>query len=143
MTIEWENEIREIEKTGQNAGWEDVLNFYGNRGIREDIEKGNITVLDESVWMEIDVCGLLRFRKVKAISNFTVYYDGTYHNAYTSYQLGSLDHIFRIDCHMLDLRHLPENTEKTKQELLLDFINTYAGVLDNRLPPVPKGILKV
>ena len=137
MTIEWENEIREIEKNGQNAGWEDVLNFYGNRGIREDIEKGNITVLDEGIWMKIDVCGLLRFRKIKAISNFTVYYDGTYHNAYTSYQLGSLSHKFAFDNETLDLIHV-ENPRR--REMLLEFIKRNTEPV---LPPVPKGILKI
>ena len=137
MTSEWENEIREIERNGQNAGWEDVLNFYGNRGIREDIEKGNITVLDEGIWMKIDVGGLLRFRKVKAISNFTVYYDGTYHNAYTSYQLGSLNHKFAFDNETLDLNSV-ENPRR--REMLLEFIKRNT---EPTLPPIPKGILKL
>ena len=137
MTIEWENEIREIEKNGQRDDWEDVLNFYGNRGIREDIEKGNITVLDKGVWMKIDVCGLLRFRKVKAISNFTVYYDGSYRDAYTSYQLGSLSHKFAFDNETLDLIHV-ENPRR--REMLLEFIKRNT---EPALPPVPKGILKI
>ena len=138
MTIEWENEIREIERNGQNADWEDVLNFYGNRGMREDIENGNITVLDKGVWMKINARGsLLSFRKVKAISNFTVYYDGSYYNAYDSYQLGSLSHKFAIDNETLDLIHV-ENPRR--REMLLEFIKRNTELA---LPPVPKGILKL
>lgn len=137
MSIEWENEIREIEKNGQSYDWEDVLRFYEKRGIREDIENGNITVLDESVWMKIDICGLLRFRKVKAISNFTVYYDGSYHNSYTSYQLGSLSHKFAFDNETLDLIHV-ENPRR--REMLLEFIKRNT---EPPLPVVPKGILKL
>ena len=103
MTSKWEYEIKEIEKNGQRDDWEDVLDFYEKRGIRADVENGNITVLDESVWMKIDICGLFKFRKVKAISNYTVYYDGSYYDAYTAYQLGSLSHKFAFDKETLDL----------------------------------------
>ena len=75
MTSEWEQEIRLLERETQISKWEDVLKFYKSRGIYEDIEKGNIIVLDEAVWMKINICGVRRFRKVKAVSNFTVYYD--------------------------------------------------------------------
>ena len=100
-------------------------------------------ILDEGVWMEIS--RLFNdgwyFEKVRCITEHDVYFDGSDYAG--SIAMGSLDHIFKIDGHVLDIRHLPENSEKTKQELLLEFINTYAGVLDNRLPPVPKGILKI
>lgn len=137
MSIEWENEIREIEKNGQSYDWEDVLRFYEKRGIREEVENGKITVLDESVWMKIDICGLLRFRKVKAISDFTVYYDGSYRNSYTSYQLGSLSHKFAFDKETLDLIHV-ENPRR--REMLLEFIKRNT---EPPLPVVPKGILKL
>lgn len=137
MSIEWENEIREIEKNGQSTDWEDVLKFYEKRGIREEVENGDIIVLDESVWMKIDICGLFRFRKVKAIANFTVYYDGSYHNSYTSYHLGSLDHRFTIDGETLDLTHI-ENPRR--REMLLEFIKRNT---EPPLPVVPKGILKI
>lgn len=137
MSNEWEDEIRKIEKNGQRDNWEDVLKFYEKHGIREDVENGNITVLDKSVWMKININGLYRFRKVKAISNFTVYYDGCYYNAYTSYQLGSLDHRFTIDGETLDLTHI-ENPRR--KEMLLEFIKRNT---EPPLPPVPKGILKI
>ncbi|MBQ2654902.1 MAG: hypothetical protein IJQ67_00740 [Bacilli bacterium] len=81
------------------------------------------------------------FEKVRCITEYDVFFDGS--DSTGSIAMGSLGHIFKIDSHVLDIRHLPEDTEKTKQELLLEFINTYAGVSDDRLPPVPKGILKV
>lgn len=137
MTSEWENEIREIEKNGQRDSWEDVLKFYEKRGIREDIEQGNIIVLDEAIWMKINICGVQKFRKVKAISNFTVYYDGSYYDAYTSYHLGSLDHRFTIDGETLDLTHI-ENPRR--REMLLEFIKRNT---EPPLPVVPKGILKL
>lgn len=87
--------------------------------------------------MKININGLYRFRKVKAISNFTVYYDGCYYNAYTSYQLGSLDHRFTIDGETLDLTPL-ENPRR--REMLLEFIKRNT---EPPLPPVPKGILKL
>ena len=73
MTSEWEQEIQLLERETQISHWEDVLKFYKSRGIYEDIEKGNIIVLDEAVWMKINICVVQRFRKVKAVSNFTVY----------------------------------------------------------------------
>lgn len=135
MTSEWENEIREIERNGQRGDWEDTLKFYEGRGIREDIENGNTTVLDESVWMKINIHGTMCFRKVKAISNFTVYYDGCYN--YSSYELGSLNHKFAIDKETLDLTNI-ENPRR--KEMLLEFIKRNT---EPPLPPVPKGILKI
>lgn len=137
MTSEWENEIREIEENGQSYDWEDVLKFYEKRGIREEVENGDITVLDESVWIKIDICGVFRFRKVKAIANFTVYYDGSYRNSYTSYQLGTLTHKFKIDNETLDLTHIES---PRRREMLLEFIKRNT---EPALPPIPKGILKI
>lgn len=137
MTIEWENEIKEIEKNGQRDGWEDVLKFYEKRGIRADIERGNITVLDESVWIKINICGLFRFRKVKAISDYTVYYDGSYYEAYTAYQLGSLNHKFAFNNETIDLSSVET---PRRREMLLEFIKRNT---EPALPPVPRGILKI
>lgn len=137
MSNEWKDEIRKIERNGQKDKWEDVLKFYKSRGIYEDIENGNITVLNKSIWMKININGLYRFRKVKAISNFTVYYDGSYYNVYDTYQLGFLDHRFTIDDETLDLTHI-ENPRR--REMLLEFIKRNT---EPPLPPVPKGILKL
>ena len=137
MTSEWQYEIEEIEREGQKDTWEDVLKFYEKRGIREEVEKGDITVLNESVWMKIDIFGVMRFRKVKAISDFTVYYDGSYYNAYTSFQLGSLPHKFTIDKETIDLSKIET---PRRREMLLEFIKRNT---EPPLPPIPKGILKL
>ena len=137
MTSEWEEEIQLLERETKISNWEDVLKFYKNRGIYEDIEQGNIIVLNEAVWMKINIFGVQRFRKVKAISNFTVYYDSCYRNLYSSFQLGSLDHRFTIDGETLDLTHV-ENPRRRK--MLLEFIKRNT---EPPLPPVPKGILKL
>lgn len=137
MTSEWEQEIQLLERETKISNWEDVLKFYKNRGIYEDIEQGNIIVLDKAVWMKINIFGVQRFRKVKAISNFTVYYDSCYRNLYSSFQLGSLDHRFTIDGETLDLTHV-ENPRR--REMLLEFIKRNT---EPPLPPVPKGILKL
>ena len=113
MTSEWEQEIQLLERETQISHWEDVLKFYKSRGIYEDIEKGNIIVLDEAVWMKINICGVQRFRKVKAVSNFTVYYDSCYRNLYNSFQLGSLDYRFTIDGETLDLTHIENPRRRT------------------------------
>jgi hypothetical protein len=137
MTSEWEEEIQLLERETKISNWEDVLKFYKNRGIYEDIEQGNIIVLDKAVWMKINIFGVQRFRKVKAISNFTVYYDSCYRNLYSSFQLGSLDHRFTIDGETLDLTHIENPRRRT---MLLEFIKRNT---EPPLPPVPKGILKL
>jgi hypothetical protein len=137
MTSEWEEEIQLLERETKISNWEDVLKFYKNRGIYEDIEQGNIIVLDKAVWMKINIFGVQRFRKVKAISNFTVYYDSCYRNLYSSFQLGSLDHRFTIDGETLDLTHIENPRRRT---MLLEFIKRNT---EPSLPPVPKGILKL
>ena len=137
MTSEWEEEIQLLERETKISNWEDVLKFYKNRGIYEDIEQGNIIVLNEAVWMKINIFGVQRFRKVKAISNFTVYYDSCYRNLYSSFQLGSLDHKFTIDGETLDLTHIENPRRRT---MLLEFIKRNT---EPPLPPVPKGILKL
>jgi hypothetical protein len=137
MTSEWEEEIQLLERETKISNWEDVLKFYKNRGIYEDIEQGNIIVLDKAVWMKINIFGVQRFRKVKAISNFTVYYDSCYSGLYSTFHLGSLDHRFTIDGETLDLTHV-ENPRR--REMLLEFIKRNT---EPSLPPVPKGILKL
>lgn len=139
---DWLDKIRGIGNFRQQYTWVEICERYG---FDKDYMKKQYkaVILDEGVWMEISRTfgDGWHFAKVRCITENNVYLDGSDYNGFIS--VGSLDHIFKIDDHMLDIRHLLENAEKTKQELLLKFINTYAGVLDNRLPPVPKGILKL
>ena len=138
----WLGKIKVSSNFQQRYTWNELCERYK---FDEDHMKNHYkaVILDEGVWMEISRLfnDGWHFEKVRCITEYDVYFDGSDFTG--SIAIGSLSHIFKIDGHALDLRHLPENTEKTKQELLLDFIHTYAGVSDNRLPPVPKGILKI
>lgn len=138
----WLGKIRVSSNFHQEYTWDYICKRYGFD--EDSIKKHHkAVILDEGVWMEISRIfnDGWYFEKVRCITEHNVYFDGS--DSTGSLAMGSLDHIFKIDGHVLDIRYLPEDTEKTKQELLLDFINTYAGVLDNRYPPVPKGILKI
>ena len=138
----WLGKIRVNSNFYQECTWDEICERY-----KFDTDHGKkyykAVILDEGVWMEIS--RLFNdgwyFEKVRCITEHNVYFDGS--DSTNSLAMGSLDHIFKIDGHVLDIRYLPKKKKKTKQELLLDFINTYAGVLDNRYPPVPKGILKI
>ena len=138
----WLGKIRVSSNFHQQYTWDDLCKHY-NFDKSHMKKHYKAVILDEGVWMEISRLfnDGWHFEKVRCITEYDVYFDGS--DSTGSIAMGSLDHIFKIDGHALDIRHLPENSEKTKQELLLDFINTYAGVLDNRLPLVPKGILKI
>ena len=139
----WLAKIRVSGDFHQEYTWDDLCKRYNfDKSLHEKHYK--VVILNEGVWMEIS--NIFNdgwyFEKVRCITEDRVYFDGS--DSIGAITLGPLDRIFKIDGRALDIRfRLPENTEKTKQELLLDFINTYAGVLDNRLPPVPKGILKL
>ena len=138
----WLGKIRVSSNFQQRYTWNEICERYCFD--KDHIKKHyKAVILDEGVWMEIS--RLFNdgwyFEKVRCITEHDVYFDGSDFTG--SIAMGSLDHIFKIDGHELDIRRPLENTEKTKQELLLDFINTYAGVSDNRLPQVPKGILKI
>ena len=138
----WLGKIKVSSRFYQEHTWDEICERYcfDKDSIKEHHKA---VILDEGVWMEISRIfnDGWYFKKVRCITKYDIYFDGS--DLTGSIAVGSLNHIFKIDGHVLDLRHLPENTEKTKQELLLDFINTYAGVSDNRLPQVPKGILKI
>ncbi len=138
----WLDKIRVNSNFHQQYTWDDLCKRYNfDKSHMKKYYKA--VILDEGVWMEISrlFSDGWHFEKVRCITEHDVYFDGS--DSVGSIAMGSLAHIFKIDGHALDIRYLPENSEKTKQELLLDFINTYTGVLDNRLPSVPKGILKV
>jgi len=138
----WLVKIKVASTFHQEHTWNELCERY--RFDEDSIKKHHkAVILDEGVWMGISrfFNDGWHFEKVRCITEHDVYFDGS--DFCGSIAMGSLDHIFKIDGHVLDIRRPLENTEKTKQELLLDFINTYAGVLDNRLPPVPKGILKI
>ena len=102
----------------------------------------NLVVLSEGVWMELNpLCSTdMVLRKIRAVTKNDVCYDGRYKGFWYSLCLGSLNHVFRIDTHEIDLTDVPLYR---RQDELLTFIKDYGGIADVRLPPVPKGILKI
>ena len=110
--------------------------------IEQQVKNENLVILSEGVWMEIDILfsNSKKLRKIRGVTKNDVYYDGDYKGIYNCLGLGSLSHVFRIDDHKIDLNDIPPNR---RQDELLAFIKDYSGITDERLPPVPKGILKI
>lgn len=83
--------------------------------------------------------GIDPFRKIKAISKYNVYFDGTYKGLSSSIGLGRLHGWdYTVDGHTLDLNYARE--EENNQEKLIEFLRLYS---DAFIQPVPKGILKI
>lgn len=138
---EWLNKLNPYLDAIQNRTWEDVVKHF-RFDIEQHVKRENLVILSEGVWMEIDILfsNRTKIRKIRAISKNDVYYDGDYLDFYDCLGLGSLNHIFKIDDHSLDLRDISGNEQQDK---LLAFIEQYSGITDESLPPVPKGILKI
>ena len=79
------------------------------------------------------------FRKIKAISKYNAYFDGTYEQLGHSPALGCLHGwYYIIDGHVLDLSNA--RAEDNNQEKLIDFIKEYSNGF---YEPIRKGILKI
>ena len=100
----------------------------------------NLIFLNNPVWIEIhEMCGRDPFRKIKAVSKYNVYFDGTYKDLSDSFALGRIHGWdYTIDGHTLDLNRA--RLQDDNQEKLIDFIKEYS---DGFYKPVPKGILKI
>ena len=100
----------------------------------------NLIFLNNPVWIEIhEMCGRDPFRKIKAVSKYNVYFDGTYKDRSDSFALGRIHGWdYTVDGHTLDLNYARE--EENNQEKLIEFLKLYT---DAFIPPVPKGILKI
>lgn len=118
--------------------WKDVYEYYhfDNARLRDEQK---LVIFPEGVWMEISrhYSSDYDFIKIKAVSFDNIFFDGSDRDGTIS--MGSLMHIFKIDGHSIDLR----TTESDRQEELLKFVYSYSHIPDPRLPPVPKGILKI
>ena len=138
---EWLDRLDPYLNAVQGYTWEDTVNYF-HFDDEQRVKNENLVILSEGVWVEIDVLfsTATRLRKIRGITKDDVYYDGDYKGIYNSLGLGSLNHIFRIDGHKIDLNDVPPN--KRQNELLL-FIKQNSGITDDSLPPVPKGILKI
>lgn len=140
-SIEWQDKLNPYLNAIQARTWEDAITlfrFYDEQRVKNE----NLVILSEGVWVEIDVLfsNSTKLRKIRGVTKNDVYYDGDYKGIYNCLGLGSLSHVFRIDDHKLDLNDVPPNK---RQEELLAFIKDNTGITDERLPPVPKGILKI
>lgn len=100
----------------------------------------NLIILNKPVWVEIHTLVSNKpFRKIKAISKYNAYFDGTYQGMPSSLALGCLyGWDYTIDGHTLDLNNA--HKEDNNQEKLIDLIKTYS---DGFYEPIRKGILKI
>jgi hypothetical protein len=140
-SIEWQDKLNPYLNAVQGRTWEDTITMF-HFDIEEQVKNENLVILSEGVWMEIDILfsNSKKLRKIRGVTKNDVYYDGDYKGIYNCLGLGSLSHVFRIDDHKIDLNDIPPNR---RQDELLAFIKDYSGITDERLPPVPKGILKI
>lgn len=140
-SIEWQDRLNPYLNAVQGRTWEDAITLF-RFDDEQRAKNENLVILSEGVWMEIDVLfsPATKLRKIRGVTKNDVYYDGDYKGIYNSLGLGSLNHVFGIDDHKIDLDNIPPNK---RQEELLKFIEQYSGITDERLPPVPKGILKI
>lgn len=138
---EWLDRLNPYLNAVQDRTWEDTVALFRLHG-EQVAKKHNLVVLSEGVWMEIDVLGSTdtMLRKIRAVAKNDVYYDGRCKGFWHALCLGSLNHVFRIDGHRIDLTDVPLHR---RQDELLAFIKDHAGIADGTLPPVPKGILKI
>ena len=140
-SIEWQDKLNPYLNAVQGRTWEDTVNCF-HFDDEQRVKNENLVILSEGVWVEIDVLfsTSTKLRKIRGITKNDVYYDGDYKGIYNCLGLGSLSHVFKIDDHVIDLDNV---TPSKRQEKLLAFIKDYTGITDERLPPVPKGILKI
>lgn len=137
---EWLDRLNPYLNAVQDCTWEDTATLFQLDERRA--KNQNLVILSEGVWTEIDVlCSTdTIIRKIRAVTKDDVYYDGDRKGFWNSLCLGSLNHVFRIDGHGIDLTDVPLHR---RQDELLAFIKDHAGITDGTLPPVPKGILKI
>lgn len=138
---EWQNKIDSLEKNPKEHEWEEISKWY-HFDNKDRAKSRNLTVFNQGVWVEIDELDRIswKYRKVRALTEDDVFYDGWYYTVNNCSSLGSFNHVFKIDKASIDLRG--ERDERARK-MLLEFIKKYGGVSDEDLPVVPKGILKL
>lgn len=136
---EWQKHLDYYNSLTQKYDWDYVVREKELTDPKND-KAENLVILNKPVWVEIhDMVGDKPFRKIKAISKYNAYFDGTYVGLPHSLSLGCLHRWdYTIDGRTLDLNRAYEQDDN--QEKLLDFIKEYS---DGFYKPVPKGILKI
>ena len=135
---EWQDKLNLHNGLHQVLDWETAIaKKYVNL---ENSKATNLIFLNNPVWIEIHTMyGIDPFRKIKAISKYNVYFDGTYKGLSSFFGLGRLHGLdYTIDGHTLDLNRA--RLQDDNQEKLIEFLKLYS---DAFIPPVPKGILKI
>ena len=135
---EWQDKLNLHNSLPQVLDWETTI---AKKYVDLDNSKAtNLIFLNNPVWIEIhSMCSVDPFRKIKAISKYNVYFDGTYKDRSNSCALGCIHGwAYIIDGHILDLSN--ERAQDNNQERLIDFIKTYTNGF---YEPVRKGILKI
>lgn len=139
---DWLAKIRSTPFYERRMSWDDVYKYYhfDNPRVRDEQK---VVIFPEGVWMEISrhYSSDYDFIKVKAVSFDNIFFDGSDRDGTIS--MGSLYHIFKIDGHSIDLYSQPKDNKIDRQEELLKFVYSHSHIPDPRLPPVPKGILKI
>lgn len=139
---DWLAKIRSTPFFEKRMSWDDVYKYYhfDNPRVRDEQK---VVIFPEGVWMEISrhYSSDYDFIKVKAVSFDNIYFDGSDRDGTIS--MGSLYHIFKIDGHSIDLYTQSKDNKIDREEELLKFVYSYSHIPDPRLPPVPKGILKI
>ena len=135
----WQEQLDYYNSLPQRFDWEHVVQKQ-NLNDPKNEKAENLIILNKPVWVEIHtLIGEKPFRKIKAISKYNAYFDGTYVGMSYSLSLGCLHGWdYTIDGHTLDLNHVGKY--QNNQEKLLEFLRLYS---DGFVPPIPKGILKI
>ena len=135
----WQEKLDYYNSLRQKYDWDYVFREQKLDDPKNDRAE-NLIILKKPVWVEIhSMVGNKPFRKIKAVSKYNAYFDGTYYDMSNSLALGCLHSWhFTIDGHVLDLTDA--RAQDNNQERLLDLIRTYS---DAFYDPVPKGILKI
>ena len=136
----WQEQLDYHNSLAQRYDWDHVVQKQNLTDPKND-KAENLIILDKPVWVEIHV--LIDhdpFRKIKAISKYNAYFDGTYQRMPYSLSLGCLHGWdYTIDGHKLDLNRAYK--QDNNQERLIEFLRLYSDAFST--PPIPKGILKI
>lgn len=137
----WQNKLNDWNRAKQSTTWETAKQLFPINH-KEYAEKHNLVILSEGIWMKITAAptGAVLIRKVRAISDNTIYYDGIYPDVYTAYCM----QIYPICCQIDNKKiHIEEYGGRKAQEKILNFIYKNSNVANNAMPQVPKGIIKI
>ena len=129
---EWQKHLDYYNSLARKYDWD----YVARKKELTDPKNGkaeNLVVLNKPVWVEIhDTGGDKPFRKIKAISRYNAYFDGTY--------AGLPPFPLPRSPARMGLYYRRPYEQDDNQERLLDFIKEYS---DGFCRPVPKGIPKI